>query len=379
LDAPELVDDYYLNLLSWSADNILAVALGRSVYLWDAGTEEIEHLVTLEGDDSDFVTSVSWCHADQTNILAVGTNGAQVQIWDCTSLTQIRTLTGHTARVGSLAWGGGGASSASSASCLTSGSRDSLIFQHDVRAPRHRTTTYVGHTQEVCGLKWNQEGTTLASGGNENYLCIWDAAMSGGAGGGAGNDNNGHANNNTTRPNAGSTSSECRPRHLLTHHQAAVKALAWSPFHRGLLASGGGTADRTIKFWNSTSGSLLNSVDTGSQVCSLLWNQHHRHELVSSHGYSDNELVLWDYPTMTKVQEFKGHQARVLHMDQSPDGGTIVSAAADETLRFWNIFKPAPHHHTSSSRSGIKGKHSSSSKHPSKVELLGGAGTTTVR
>ena len=32
-----------------------------------------------------------------------------------------------------------------------------------------------------------------------------------------------------------------------------------------------------------------------------------------------------------------GHTSRVLHMAQSPDGQTIVSAAADETLRFWKI------------------------------------------
>ena len=41
---------------------------------------------------------------------------------------------------------------------------------------------------------------------------------------------------------------------------------------------------------------------------------------------------------MTKIQEFKGHTARVLHMEQSPDGATVASAAADETLRFWNVF-----------------------------------------
>eukprot|EP00957_Ditylum_brightwellii_P120483 9192675-Ditylum_brightwellii.AAC.1 len=45
---------------------------------------------------------------------------------------------------------------------------------------------------------------------------------------------------------------------------------------------------------------------------------------------------------MAKVKEFEGHTARVLHMACSPDGGTVVSAAADETLRFWNIFE-APH------------------------------------
>ena len=52
---------------------------------------------------------------------------------------------------------------------------------------------------------------------------------------------------------------------MLTDHQAAVKALAWSPHERNLLASGGGTADRSIKFWNAASGALINSVDKVSQ------------------------------------------------------------------------------------------------------------------
>ena len=34
-----------------------------------------------------------------------------------------------------------------------------------------------------------------------------------------------------------------------------------------LLASGGGTADRCIKFWNTHTGALLNSIDTSSQAC----------------------------------------------------------------------------------------------------------------
>jgi cell division cycle 20, cofactor of APC complex len=42
----------------------------------------------------------------------------------------------------------------------------------------------------------------------------------------------------------------------------------------------------------------------------------------------------------TQVKELTGHTKRVLHMAQSPDGQTVVSAAADETLRFWNIFAP---------------------------------------
>lgn len=206
------------------------------------------------------------------------------QRWDAEATKKLRTLGGHGARVSSLSW---------NQHWLSSGGRDSIIIQHDVRSANHIASTYAGHTQEVCGLEWNSDGTTLASGGNENFLCIWDAAMS------------------TRRRNGRQQRTDHEsPRVILTQHQAAVKALAWCPFHRGLLASGGGTADRTIKFWNSNSGALLNSVDTGSQVCSLLWSTHNR-ELCSSHGFSENQLILWRYPTMTKIQEFKGHTSRV--------------------------------------------------------------------
>ena len=40
---------------------------------------------------------------------------------------------------------------------------------------------------------------------------------------------------------------------------------------------------------------------------------------------------------MKKITELTGHMNRVLYMGMSPDGSTIVSGAADETLRFWMI------------------------------------------
>ncbi|KAK4857892.1 hypothetical protein QYF36_007829 [Acer negundo] len=41
---------------------------------------------------------------------------------------------------------------------------------------------------------------------------------------------------------------------------------------------------------------------------------------------------------MVKTAELTGHTSRVLFMAQSPDGCTVASAAAGETLRFWNVF-----------------------------------------
>lgn len=56
-----------------------------------------------------------------------------------------------------------------------------------------------------------------------------------------------------------------------TDHTAAVKAIAWSPHQHGILASGGGTADRCIRFCNSQTSARLNCVDTGSQVRALVF------------------------------------------------------------------------------------------------------------
>ena len=301
LDAPELVDDYYLNLLDWSPNNVLAVALGPAVYLWNAASGSIEELMHTSAAD-DYVTSVSWM-TEGGGYLAVGTASADVQLWDTERMRQVRSMKGHTARVGALDW---------NAHLLSSGSRDTMIFNHDVRVREHHVATLAGHTQEVCGLAWSPDGTALASGANDNMLCIWDNTTSAGA-------------------------RTLAPKHTLASHQAAVKALAWCPWQKGVLASGGGTADRCIKTWNAATGALLTSTDTGSQVCALAWNPHER-ELLSSHGFSMNQLTLWKYPTMTKIKELTGHTARVLHLAASPDGSTVCSAGADETLRFWRVF-----------------------------------------
>lgn len=122
-------------------------------------------------------------------------------------------------------------------------------------------------------------------------------------------------------------------------HNAAVKAIAWSPHQHGLLASGGGTADRHIRFWSTTTEESLKAIDTGSQVCNLSWSKN-VNEIVSTHGYSQNQVVVWKYPDMTRLSTLTGHSSRVLYLAVSPDGQTIVTGAGDETLRFWSVFPP---------------------------------------
>ena len=76
LDAPDLIDDYYLNLLDWNANNVLAVALGDSVYLWNASTGDITPLMQAQGNGV-HITSIAWA-PDGTNRMAIGTSDHQV-------------------------------------------------------------------------------------------------------------------------------------------------------------------------------------------------------------------------------------------------------------------------------------------------------------
>jgi len=104
LDAPEIVNDYYLSLLDWSTKDVIAVALGRSIYLWNASTGATHHLLELDPrvEATAYVSSLRWLRP--SSHLAVGDSSGAVSLWDPIALKRIRTMAGHESRVASLAW-----------------------------------------------------------------------------------------------------------------------------------------------------------------------------------------------------------------------------------------------------------------------------------
>lgn len=295
LDAPGLIDDYYLNLLDWSSGNQVAIGLERNVYVWSADEGSVSCLMETPADT--YVSSVKW--SGDGAYVGVGLGSGEVQIWDVAEGAKIRSMFGHDTRVGVMGW---------NKHLLSTGARSGLVFNHDVRIAEHKVAELVSHTSEVCGLEWRSDGAQLATGGNDNLVSIWDAR------------------------------SLSVPKFTKTNHKAAVKALAWCPWNMNLLATGGGSYDRHIHFWNTTSGARVNSIDTGSQVTSLRWSPHYR-EIVSSSGFPDNSLSIWSYPTLVRNVEIPAHESRVLHSCLSPDGQMLATAAADESLKFWKIFE----------------------------------------
>lgn len=66
-------------MLDWGSNNVIAIALGNSVYLWDASDGSVTELLTVD-DDFGPVTAVSWSPDGRS--LAVGLNNSHVQLWN---------------------------------------------------------------------------------------------------------------------------------------------------------------------------------------------------------------------------------------------------------------------------------------------------------
>ena len=321
LDAPNLVDDYYLNLLEWGASNILAVALGPEIYLYNGDTSETSLLMSILQDENEnmnnsilnnnIITSLSWMNNGIG--IGVGLPTGVLEIWDVNKKVKIREIEAHSDRISSLAWNG---------YVVSTGSKDKLIKNFDVRIQDSEISKIRQHKQEVCALRYSLEGDLLASGGNDNTSYIWDIRK---------------LNNKLLNiSNLNEVNACLKPLLVNNFHTAAVKAMSWCPWQRHVLATGGGSKDRTIKIFNCDNNKIIKNVDTGSQVCSIVWNKKER-EIISSHGFNKNQITIWNYQKMKKNCELKGHMSRVLYLTISPDENYICSGSGDETLRFWKI------------------------------------------
>ena len=78
LEAPNLMDDFYLNLLDWSCLDYLSVGLKNSVFIWSANKSKVTKLCEYRIDN--YISSVIW-NTKGTH-LAVGTAEGLLDIWD---------------------------------------------------------------------------------------------------------------------------------------------------------------------------------------------------------------------------------------------------------------------------------------------------------
>nr|XP_033787235.1 cell division cycle protein 20 homolog B [Geotrypetes seraphini] len=293
-----LRNDYYLNILDWSSENLVAIALDSTVQILDGEKYTVIESINFN-TSSKYISSVSWIK--EGRCLAIGTSDGEVQLWDVETKKRLRNMLGHKSLIGAMSW---------NHYILSSGSRLGFIHQHDVRIADHRIGM-LRHKQSVCGLQWAPSGDVLASGSSDGILNVW--------------------------PNDPGVTVHCKPIKTIPH-SSAVKAMSWCPWVPHILAVGGGMKDGGLHIWDVNQEKSIKTTYTKSQICSLVWLPE-REELMTGHGLPRNQMTAWNYPFLTKAINGCSHQGRVLHLALSPDHQKIFSAAADGTACIWNYCK----------------------------------------
>lgn len=270
------------------------------------------------------------------------------------------------------------------------------------------------HTQQICGLSWSPHGDFFASGANDNGCCLFDVKdvlnppsitrdnftyfetshndlnrvrfeveedsfdpSNSGSGststlGGSKQKPQGGYGKSKEKSGAGRITqasfdgileiSEGRQKHRWIH-SAAVKAIAFCPWQRGLLATGGGSNDRAIHFYHTFSGACLATIDVQAQVTSLIWSTSRR-EIAATFGYAQPEhpyrIAVFSWPECKQVLAIPWSSGqRALLAIPYPGGpnkmsrkafegeawglrtveeGCIVVACSDESVKFHEVW-----------------------------------------
>ncbi|KRZ78520.1 Cell division cycle protein 20 -like protein, partial [Trichinella papuae] len=305
LDAPDILNDFYLNILDWSSRHCLAVALNNELFCCTLKSGNVVGQIKLLCQSyrySDFITAVKFTPDGLSLVVAYDSN--IVELWDVEQMQRIRRMEGFSARIAAMDWRD---------QLLTSGDKKGRILHHDMRCKGSTVTSVAAHKAQICGLTWSPSGCYLASGGDDNVVNIFSYSGS--------NSSNGLAN----------------PVCVFKEHRAAVKALSWNPSKSHILASGGGTRDKQLKIWDVGLESCMNTLAVDAQVTGLVWSKRHG-DLVAGLGNPSNNLLMWRYPQMHLVAKLNGHSDRILQVVKSPCDEYVISAGADESIRLWHCF-----------------------------------------
>jgi WD40 repeat protein len=230
LDAPDIVDDYYMNLVSWRPNPELAVLLNNKVYLYTPS-----QTVKLSSTSHGLYTSV----ASQRGVLAFANSFGVISIFDIERCRPIRELPHSRNRVVAMDWGD---------KLMFAVGHDRLVYGHDLRLPESVALVLEGHRGEAVAVA--SSGDEVVSSGMDCRVIVWDLAM-------------------------------LRTRAILPH-ETAVKCLCYSPWKKHELATGGGSICRRIRILDTALGHETRQFMISAQICSMLWLRTGRHIAVGT-------------------------------------------------------------------------------------------------
>lgn len=293
LGAPSINKNFYHHILSTDQSKF-AFALNKTLYVRNMTTG---HTAIING-----TAEVSCTHLLPDSKLFIGNCANSISLVDYNyNKTITQTLLIDDALVNVAETDG---------KHLFLGCRNSSIILSDVNCKNTFSCSHFAkHDGQICGLKI--EGYNLAAGSNDNVVKIWDIRY-----------------NKTPLASL--------------QHQAAVRALAWAPWNKKHLFTGGGLHDRQLRIFDTQAFTLVDQVDLEAQISDIVCNENGPKEIAVSlcgkesnlqifHQQKDNSLTL---TAQSEPSDFK-----IMSLASAEQGAKLVTAQANQAVSIWsNIF-----------------------------------------
>ncbi|KAF4627377.1 hypothetical protein G7Y89_g10780 [Cudoniella acicularis] len=392
LDAPNLRDDFYCSVLAYSATcHTLAVGLGSLLYAWsEMQGVHLLHSGTVNGS---WLTSLAFSSTQGCRcILAFGRSDGSLSLMSLYDSMLPRFDVQQPCPVACITWRP--AVTMRPSRCpsnpgmlvktedLLVGDEVGNIYYYSVEWPEAWEVTRNGwsgsmtllarisiHTQQICGLSFNYDGSLFATGGNDNLCCLFQthSVLHDARGNTEDSEEvfqgaDGIRRVHTVAGRGGVKEVRVGAEKHRWVHGAAVKAIAFCPWRDGLVATGGGSNDKCIHFFHTSSGACLATINVAAQVTSLIWSTTRR-EIAATFGYAQPEhpyrIAVFSWPECKQVAAIPWDgEHRALYAIPYPGGpnesqtsreggrgltrtaqeGCIVVASSDESVKFHEVW-----------------------------------------
>ena len=293
--------------------------------------------------NTDWVSSVAF--SPDGKILATGSNDTIIRLWDISNQKQIGTpITKYTGPIYSVAFSHDGKTFATGGADL----QPDKTVRYDVHlwnvsSKKQIEPLFIGHTGLVLSVAFSPDDKTLATGGFDNTIRLWNVSSHQQIGILMGHTS--AVNSVVFSPNGkilatGSADKTARlwdiasRKQTILSHKDSIWSVAFSPPDGKILATG--SDDGTVHLWNvSTYKEIKTLIEPLNHVFSIAFSPDGK--TLATGGF-DSTIRLWNISNSKQiVQKLNGHLDRVFSITFSPNGKILATGSADKTVGLWDI------------------------------------------
>jgi WD40 repeat protein/transcriptional regulator with XRE-family HTH domain len=287
-----------INAIAFSPTGCTLVIGGseQQAKLVDVDTGKLLH--TLQGHNGSRILAVVFSPDGQT--VLTGSTDNTLKLWDVDAGYCLKTFFGHTDGVRSLVFSPNGET-------IASGSIDCTIKLWQVDSGQC-WQTLTGHQRMILDLAFSPEGSILTSASLDSTLRLWQIDVG-------------------------------RCLCLLVGHNKPVWSLVYNPDGRTIVSGGD---DYAIKFWDAETGQCIKTWQGNSNAMTAV--AYPRQVAIQDNpsywlasGSEDHHIRLWDINNGQCQRTLVGHKGRVVSLQYSPDGQTLLSGSWDGMAKLWDI------------------------------------------